>query len=679
MKKKLACLVLSCAIVVPLGAVQAKPSMESFLKEGREYTARGEYRKAVFSLSEALSRAQRREERGTVAVVLRELGAAHAASGEYRRAVSCYKDALKISRQHSRVTTGKICAGLGEVYFRLGAPLRAVGYYSDALRLLESTATRREKYAMTLNLGRAYAGLGEYGKALSSGSRALKLARALGKPELAAPALSLLGRAETGLGRDESAGKRFGDAAKIYAASNDLRSLKDDAAFMSAEYASRGDVERAASCYDETQAYAEKAGDAQILLECFKERGRIFEKARDNGKALYYYGEAAKTGIAGDDSGLHVADLRVLSGERAAAEEQYIFLGDPVRLGFMELGKRNYRKAGELFGRALAGGENTDGGALFAARTGLGEAYEGLGDPGQAERYFASAVSQLDTIASVTGGAIELPPYPPGLSLLSPLERLVGLRVARGSIAEGFYASEQAKSLLYKEDAERRGNKREARALPPELEREEKVTVSRLSVLDKEIKALSRAMMVEDLEGVQKEYAAVKERFARMISKVRKYDPDYAALAYPAPISYDAVRLEPNEVLLEFEVTADRTYLFIMDGKERALTVRTIPLGRAELARLTHEYTASWKNESYDEGRGKRLFKTIFDRELDRFAGGTTLVIVSDEDIASLPLASLPAGKSANRKKTARYLGDAYNMVYAPSARLFSDRKGGAR
>lgn len=429
-----------------------------------------------------------------------------------------------------------------------------------------------------------------------------------------------------------------------------------------------------------------------MVLACLAERGRIFEQARDYRKALYYYGEAAKPGDAGNgksaagDAALRIADLYVRTGETAAAEEQFTLLGDPVRLGFVELGRKNYRKAQDLFSRVIRNGDRWSDGTVFAARTGLGEAFLGLNDTAQAEKYFDDAAAQVEDADPVmTAADLALPPYPPGFSRAAPFERLVELRIDRDALPDAFYASERIKALLFEDAVDARGMRQDIRALPPDLEREERLTLAKLSVLRKEVRLLSRAMMVEDVETAREEYESMKERYLKLVNRIRECDPEYASFAYPSPLRPEAARLGPDEALLEFEVTRNRTYLFIIDGKKREMLVKTIPLDRRELTELVSSYRAALQNGSYETGKGKRLFKALFEGVLDRFAEGTTFVIVPDEELASLSFESLPAGKSTEQGRRSagrfpaprgiRYLGDMYRIVYAQSARSFNDRK----
>lgn len=47
------------------------------------------------------------------------------------------------------------------------------------------------------------------------------------------------------------------------------------------------------------------------------------------------------------------------------------------------------------------------------------------------------------------------------------------------------------------------------------------------------------------------------------ISKLRNQAPDYASLAYPEPIA-KSISLNPNELLIEYEVTEPYTIIFVL-------------------------------------------------------------------------------------------------------------------
>jgi len=70
-----------------------------------------------------------------------------------------------------------------------------------------------------------------------------------------------------------------------------------------------------------------------------------------------------------------------------------------------------------------------------------------------------------------------------------------------------------------------------------------------------------------------------------LINELRQKYPRYAALNYPAPVKAEELPLKSDEVLLEYTVTDDATYLFVV-RKGGVKRVIEIPLGKEELEEI---------------------------------------------------------------------------------------------
>ncbi|MHB9155068.1 MAG: tetratricopeptide repeat protein, partial [Endomicrobiales bacterium] len=616
----------------------------------------GDLNKAVFYLTEALHRAQRLNDGKAVTAALMKLGAVHARRGEERRAVSFYRDALRTSREFgAQKDTGSLCRSLGAIYADLGAGLKAAGYLSDAFRILGPTATKQERYTMLALLGETWAELREYEKSLDCWKEALTAARRGKDDAPARAALAGTGRAEAGLGRYPEAAGHLEEAMQAALSAGEMTAALENAVGLGDVYRRMGAPERAAACLDAVRTAAEKAGDKITAGDAVLRKGALCARMLDWSGALSCYSEAAQlrreAGLSAYLLEKMVADVCFRTGDLNRAEEKYLLLGDLTGLGRVKREKKKYREAAELFQRALkSGSDRKDAGAVFSAHAGLGRAYRALREGAKAEENLRRAVEVFDENG---GFAAEDGPRATGEeTVVEPLEELVLALAERGAAGEAFMYAERIKAQLFSESAAAGAAEKEIRKMPPELRREEDITASRILILEKELGALSRSMMAEECDNVRGELEKLRERSRKLVSGIRASYPEYAWFRHPVPLTAADIPLAADEVLLEFSAAADKTCLFVIDGKSGELKTKLIPLSREKLGELVRSFRETLaqgeKNAGpYDPRKGKELYKLLFDGALERFPEGITLVMVPDAGLGAFPFEALPAGKKS--------------------------------
>jgi CHAT domain-containing protein/uncharacterized protein HemY len=243
-------------------ALRLKEEMEDWAGQcyllhivGRCYMMQGAYQEALGYLRRALRVAQNINDRPGLATALYHLGITYSRQGAYARAVECYRGALRIREElGDRRAQAWDLAALGDVHYRQSHFTQALTYYQRATVLweeirdwrglaggFERTARtyydardyrqaleyyqRAEKLrgetqpaflASTLgNLGRVYAKLGDAGKALDYGQRAVEVAGRINNVEQRWVAAYLLGSIQRELGLPAEALKSFQDSLAI--------------------------------------------------------------------------------------------------------------------------------------------------------------------------------------------------------------------------------------------------------------------------------------------------------------------------------------------------------------------------------------------------------------------------------------------------------------------------------
>jgi tetratricopeptide (TPR) repeat protein len=171
---------------------------------GAAYYSMGQYRKAISCYEQALSKARERKDRGDEGACLGNLGTAYKNMGQYRKTISYYEQALKIARERKDSRNEGVWLGnLGSTYWSMGQYQKAISYYEQALKSAREKKDRRNEGAWLGNLGSCYSVLGQTLRAIDFYQQALKIDREIGDRQMEAIDLGNLGNCFADLGETD--------------------------------------------------------------------------------------------------------------------------------------------------------------------------------------------------------------------------------------------------------------------------------------------------------------------------------------------------------------------------------------------------------------------------------------------------------------------------------------------
>ena len=188
-------------------------------------------RERIVWLEAALAAARHRGDRRGEGSALRNLGLAHAALGDARKAIEFHEQALGIDRMiGDRQGEGSDLSNLGNSYADMGDARKAIEYYEERLVIAGEIGDRPGESIALGNLGRVYADMGNAFKAVSFYEKALGIARETGDRRGEGIDLINLGLAHAALGDarkaidyyehalaiDREIGDRRGEAANLW-------------------------------------------------------------------------------------------------------------------------------------------------------------------------------------------------------------------------------------------------------------------------------------------------------------------------------------------------------------------------------------------------------------------------------------------------------------------------------
>lgn len=458
-----------------------------------------------------------------------------------------------------------------------------------------------------------------------------------------------------------------------------------------------GDDAGALEAFSEAAAIMKKLGKGEalglvlsLIASIHWTRGDLSEALAAQRQAIAAAESDGRPGGA-DFTRDRLAVFHLQAGDVAAAEEE-LARGREGKIpdwGLLSLVRKDYPNAARIYRRDIEAHEKTraDAQKLFAGYCGLGLSELGLKSYSRARDAFQKAVDLSEDErealapeqrAGFFSGAIDT------FLRTTPYKGLVSAAAAEGDAAKAFYWAESLKARLLAE-AVARGQSANDHEVPEDLKEKEE-TLRRTIAQDKQaMGALYLQNEMEQYREHEKALAQAKAERQRLVATLRRLYPQYAAVAYPDPIEPKDVALSKDEVLVEFAVGEEKSFLLIVPGRGKKARVREIPASRRRLRELTARYRSFFENISstqdlakFDSKLGHELYRLLFGDALDKLPPDSSLVIVPDEFLGVLPFESLPV--SLPEKETLAqgdhgpfplgitYLGDKFPVTYAQSA-----------
>lgn len=577
---------------------------------------------------------------------------------DYEGAKDLYEQARAVDEQASEAGRAHLVTTLGNlalVYDRLGQPLESERLYHRALSLAETFgADRPDVGTIAANLASLYASAGNFRQAEALYQRALTI-------------------------EERSVGAEAPGTAAVL---NALGSL----------YRSLGDTTRARGLYQRALGIRQTAlGVAHPLVaESQNELAGLHELEGDFRKAEELYDHALAIferayGPADPDTEAVRSNLAGLFLREGQLDAAYAILKQdtwPIGLGSYFLAKHDYRAAHAQFAAAVGslgrGGDTRD---VLAAYVGLGRALEGMGQPGLAIGSYRAAVTRIEdqrTSLDAQGKAYFLSGNAGGV--------FTRAEAYEGMVRSSLKVADAAEALRWAEHTKaRRLLESSARSvvdpgIPTELAARERAVVARLDALSRqrdELPGDAHELAIR----VDADIAQAREARDAFVQELRRSHPAYAVFRYPQPVGPREVTLDPGEVLIEFEVAEDQTFVWLLrDGSLRSMT---IPVSRAELEATVRQYRCLFEGIQRtadlrtDVPLASRLFDLLLKNALSLCSPGDHLIIVPDEILGLLPFEALVSRENAADSTSGppHYVGDDFEITYAQSATFLTNAR----
>lgn len=574
---------------------------------------------------------------------LARIGYDFSLAGHYPEAGKVDRTMIRVGeRRHDEpmITVGKML---------LAVVLRETGDYAAGLSLLHEALTfydrtpdpTPEKLAVYQEMGINYLHEGNFRRAFTSLEQALQLARAMHDKRGIIPALNSLGELFRSEGQPERALELYEEARK---------EVGDDSAWNMAfifnnigmAYEAMGEKAKALEAINRARVVAEKVKFRPRVATSLAVMGQIHLEAHEFEAALKSYQQSLDLSRELRDKESQARALLGLS-ETHRAQKQF------------EAALRDAQEA------VAIDHELQTHGALARAETEAGRNLYSLGKKEEAAAAFRSAIDEVENLrGEVAGGADEAESF--FETQIAPYQELVALLVDDGKTSEAFTVAQRASAralldtLANGEQAPKESSESDAKlsAANRELNTERKAThpsAERVGKLTAEVQHLRAKREIDEVQSNK----------ARILSTNVSVE-----LADLAPLLHGG-----KNILLNFVVARDRTFLFVVHEKEGKPALETITLNvtREDLTKRTSKFRRLLAERGLDwQEPARALYSKLLTKAEPFWAGAASLTIIPDGTLWELPFQVLQDEKKHS-------LLEQHAISYAPSLAFLAQVK----
>lgn len=670
------------------------------------YQGLEQHKRALSLLEESLTLFRKTGKTDETALVLYHLGTIKMILGQHREAITHLQESLSLNRrQRNDKGIANVLSTLAQVYNRLGQYSQASSYFDEAIAI-----QRRNRMDEDLSSSLNRKGLNEFDlrripSALASFDEALKIAQKLGDKRLQANILNNIGVVQKDVGQYEKArsyyqqaldlAKQLGRKQMQAVASNNIGDV----------YAALGQYDLALGFYQEALQLNRTIGARPDMATNLNNIAMVHYHAKRFDEAIDWHRQALELKRSLGNQ----LDIAMALSNLAAA---YLFMGDlrtaehlleerrslpiaqsGVRLrhpGLVEvyLQTGRYDQALALLRQQppepLAGDQVV---AEYEMQT--GRALMGRGEYADATRHLLksyqlleemrSSVSERGLFLTAGGGGGRFRTYraltasvaEQALRKESPVAEVRGYGVSNAAAA--FYFSEAIKARSLMERLAESGRHSSATSmLPAALRQEEAELRHQLAEL-----ALQREQAVRGGNAAYSHYLqkrqGLNQQLDRLVNRLQREYPAYAAINYPRPVAADQVPLADNEVLLAYAVGEEASYLFVVRTGGVQRVVR-IPISRSALEEKVKAFLeplTSRNLAAFSLHQALELYRLLVAEGISEVRPTDRLIIVPDGVLGTLPFEIL-AERTASSIQQSSFLGDRYAISYYQSASLLA-------
>jgi len=668
--------------------IGAKDSLPIVLHElGKAALSVGKYEKALSSFNESLKLYKEKGDENSVGANLSLIGLVYSKMGQLKKALSYFEEALKIAKKHNDPEgTSIVLREIADIYSDLYQRDRAISYYQEAIEIQKKNNLRKEQGVTLNNLGSMYMNLAQYEKAIGSYQEALKIAKEQNDLPTVATLLNNIGHAYTKFGRTDRAIMYYQQALELEGKLKRPASLVYVLNNIGMEYFRVGKYSDALQYLQEALEIDKKLNNPHLIETRLNNIGAVYLKQGRYRDAEQIFLERKKLeDRIKPNRLLHSGLIEVYL--KTGRYDEALRLANEIPPSWRDSKNRHIEYYTQV-GLALKGKGNLQESAIYLqnAINLIEDLRQSVTERGQffAGGGYYSRLTPYRVMVSVLAEMAEkgLSLAPGSRQTFRPEASSYEVRTRRSAFnfltygsnpaSAAFYFSELTKARTLLEAMAGAKKKFESAEIPEDLKETEKRLLQELSYIDSRWEEAMKKG-----EKAVKEWQAkregIKKQLDELINLLRKNYPRYAALHYPLPVKAEELPLKENEVLLEYAVTDDATYLFVIrkGGVKRIIKINVDRENLEEMVKSFIEPMNLRKPDKFSIKKAKRLYDVLVSEALREIRGDEKIIIVPDGILGLLPFEALLIKEGADLKDST-YVAERYTITYYQSATILA-------
>lgn len=631
---------------------------------GDHFLGMTQYDLAIEHYLRAQDVALQAKQQNIIAWALLGLGNVYETQGDFTKAQNFHGRASALFHAVNNASGETIALrNLGRDSYELGEADRAQSELLDARRTANKAGTLNQYFA-DYSLGLFYESQGQFGKALATFNDAVKITREgqdtehCGYSHLAIASLdSLIGRWEDAVTESEIAlglFQKIGDKPGQSYCWAQLTEVYSDRS------SSVKNFDKAQECYKKALEMGASKNLQVDLLEIYIQTGKYSEAANIATENIKDCRKEKNTDCLAHGL-ISLAEADALGGHlkesRAALNESRPLASKSadlyLRARFMYMDSRLLKLEGRL----------DDSLASYERLVAQIESVKGKLDP-QEQNTLSENYSYIydELVSLLYAMSRESPPN----------------RAKLASVALEY--SEKNKARQFADTWGEAFTNQMRQTLPVSIQEHELALYSKRDRLIANIDATSESEDPNKATTINAELASVQSQIQTFLTELRKVSPQYAAIAYPEEIQIAALPLKQGETLVEFKMTEDSTFVWMIQGRNGSssdlATFYEIPKKRSWfLERLTSIRNAlnTAQPDSIDWRISEELFASLFPQEAKKIIDDSQeIIFIPDDVLFVLPFELLSPTASKGDfillKKATTYYPSAVSLRLARTA-----------
>lgn len=632
---------------------------ETLYNIGQIHNVRGNLDTAAKFYQESLKLREDLRDKAGMGDVLNRLGVLQSKRGNFAGALELYQQSLTVREgQGNRSQIAATYNNIGNAYHGQGLYDLALENFQKSVAEYDAAKNRRGMAMPLSNIGSIYRFKGNYALALEHQQKSLTIREEVGDKQGLAYTLLNMGEAYRLQGNDELAIDHYQRSKKLFEELGIKIGIGTNLNNLGIVHFTQGNYESALDFHRQALEQLKDEGDKPVIAETLDGIGQVYLAQQSFGRALEFFQKALKLGEESNDP---QRTSEILSSVATA----YLSQGNLTPA--LESADRAARLASKL--------GYSEG--LWRAHAAQGRIYLALKKPEEAQVAFSQAITVIEAVRTqVSGGEQERQQF--FESRVSPYYAMVELLVRQNKFYEALAFAERAKGRVLL-DVLQSGRTNIDKSLTATEQAQERKLVNQLTALNAQITRARQQNQpdVKRLNDLEQSLEAARhdyEAFEAVLYtthpelKVRRGEQRALQLAQVAEIVPDI-----KTTILEFVVTDERTYLFVLtksSGQTTAdLKVYPIEIKRKELTdRVEGFRRALAERDPAFKEPARKLHDLLLAPARAQLRGRNVLIVVPDDALWELPFQALQSTPN-------RYLLEESAISYAPSLSVLYEMK----